>query len=84
MSENSSDAGQNPQPSTETVPYTIAEQDGTVNVAFTSGPQQGDNFQIDRPQGVGAGQPNQATPGARVRRKGSNTEVLHPLGIEHS
>jgi len=57
MSENSSDAGQNPQPSTETVPYTITEQDGTVNVAFTSGPQQGDNFQIDRPQGVGAGQP---------------------------
>ena len=59
MSENSSDAGRDSQPSTETVPYTITEQDGTVNVAFTSGPQQGDNFQIDRPQGVGAGQPKE-------------------------
>jgi hypothetical protein len=33
----------------DTVPYTITEQDGKLNVVFTSGPKQGENFQIEKP-----------------------------------
>ena len=38
-------------------PYTTTEQDGKLNVVFTSGPMQGDHFQVDIPQHIPAGQP---------------------------
>jgi hypothetical protein len=40
----------------ENVPYTITEEDGKIKVVFTSGPQQGDNFEIRKPQTVGIGE----------------------------
>jgi hypothetical protein len=40
----------------DNVPYTITEQDGKIKVVFTTGPQQGDNFEIRRPQTVGNGE----------------------------
>jgi PHD/YefM family antitoxin component YafN of YafNO toxin-antitoxin module len=43
----------------DTVPYTITEQDGKLNVVFISGPMQGQSFQIDRPQHFDAGQSQQ-------------------------
>lgn len=38
-------------------PYTTTKQDGKLNVVFTSGPMQGDHFQVDIPQHIPAGQP---------------------------
>ena len=38
-------------------PYAITKQDGKLNVVFTSGPMQGDHFQVDIPQHIPAGQP---------------------------
>lgn len=37
-------------------PYAITKQDGKLNVVFTSGPMQGDHFQVDIPQHIPAGQ----------------------------
>jgi hypothetical protein len=56
---NNTDASQNAPPRDEIPPYTLTEQDGRIHVAFTSGPQQGDDFQVDRPQPAAAGQSRQ-------------------------
>jgi len=56
-------------PSNEAAPpYTLTEQDGRINVAFTSGPMQGESFQIDRPQSGNSEQPKQV-----------QEEPLHPV-----
>lgn len=38
-------------------PYTTTKQDGKLHVDFTSGPMQGDHFQVDIPQHIPAEQP---------------------------
>jgi hypothetical protein len=59
MSNTNGDASPNAPPRDETQPYTITEQDGRINVAFTSGAQQGVHFQVDRPQPASDGQSRQ-------------------------
>jgi hypothetical protein len=56
---NNTDASQSAPPSDGSPPYTLTEQDGRINVAFRSGPQQGDSFQVDRPQPTSTGQSRQ-------------------------
>jgi hypothetical protein len=56
MSSNNPKRSRNAASSAENVPYTITEQDGKMNIVFTSGPQQGDNFEISRPHAIGIGE----------------------------
>jgi hypothetical protein len=59
MPDSSGNPSENTPTSDSTEPYTITEQDGKLNVVFTSGPLQGQHFQIDRPQHVDTRQPVQ-------------------------
>jgi hypothetical protein len=70
-SNNSPDLSPNTASGGDNVPYTITEQDGKIKVVFTSGPQQGDNFEIRRPQTVGNGE--------SPRTKQSEAEPSHPF-----
>jgi hypothetical protein len=47
MSSNDQDQIKNQVSSSNEPPYTITEQDGTLNVVFTSGDMKGQDFQID-------------------------------------
>jgi hypothetical protein len=70
-SNNKPSANQSTAPSSNEAapPYTLTEQDGRINVAFTSGPMQGGSFQIARPQSVNTEQP-----------KRMQEEPSHPYG----
>jgi hypothetical protein len=60
MSSNDQDQIKNQVSSSNEPPYTITEQDGTLNVVFTSGDMKGQDFQIDLskiPPPVDHGQP---------------------------
>jgi hypothetical protein len=70
-SNNNSDRSHDTASSGENVPYTITEQDGKIKVVFTSGPQQGDNFEIRKPQTVGIGE------GSRTKQL--EAEPSHPV-----
>jgi hypothetical protein len=70
-SNNTSTYNRNTPPSGNNPPYTITEQDGKIKVVFTSGPQKGDNFEIQRPQTVGTGESS--------RTKQLEVEPSHPV-----
>lgn len=62
MSSNDQDQNENQISSNDEPPYTITQQDGKLNVVFTSGDMKGQDFQIDLskiPPPIDDGQPRQ-------------------------
>lgn len=56
MSTNNGSHSESTTSNDDNVPYTITEQDGKLNVVFTSGPKKGESFQIDKPKHLDDGQ----------------------------